>query len=95
MQIRFDFKIHAVVKAIRIAHLIGGVLQRAQFTAEFLRHIVVGQIGNMADHARDAQAVARDDTVFVKMPAMKIRIGQNRLPRHIVKRDILRRQARA
>ncbi len=80
-QVRFDFKVDAEVELI---------LPVAQFAAEFLGHVVVRQVGDMADHACHAQAVFRYHAVRVKIAAMKIRIGQNRLACDIIERDILR-----
>ena len=48
----------------------------------------------MADHARHAQAAARHDVVGVEITAVEIRVGGDRLARHFVESDVLRRQPR-
>ncbi len=48
--------------------VVGRIAQRAshQFAAELLFHHVVGQVGDVADHARHAQAAARHHAVRVE-----------------------------
>ncbi len=53
---------------------------------------VVGQVGDVADHARDAQAAPRQRPVRGEVPVVEIRVGQDRLARDLVERDVLRRQ---
>ena len=67
----------------------------AQVAAELLGHDIVGQIGDVADHARDLETAYRHHAVTVIVPAMKIRIGDDGLARHLVEGDVLRGQARS
>jgi len=82
-QIRLDFEfgVEAVIH-----------LSRFERAPEFAGHFVVGQIGDVPHHARHPQAAARLHRMRVVVAAVKIRIGQDRLPRHFVERDVLRRQ---
>ncbi len=66
----------------------------AQRAAEFLLHLLVGQIRDVADHPRDAQPAPRLGAVRVEMAVVEIGIGEYRLPRDLVERDVLRRQVR-
>ena len=66
----------------------------AQRAAEFLLHLLVGQVGDVADHPRDAQAAPRLRAVRVEVAVVKIRVGEDRLARDLVERDVLRRQVR-
>lgn len=79
------------VIAIAVGAVFGGLALRA---AEFLGHVVIGQIGDVPDHARDRQAPARHGVVGVVVAAVEIRIGDDGAARHLVEADILRRQAR-
>ena len=63
-----------------------------QRTAEFVRHLVIGKIGDVPNHARDTQAAPRLHAVCVVISTVKIRIGEYRLARHFVKGNILCRQ---
>ncbi len=64
----------------------------AQLAAEFLGHRVVGKIGDVTDHAGDAQPALWHHTLRVVIAAVEIRVGRNRLARHLVECDVLRRQ---
>ena len=64
----------------------------AQRAPEFLLHLLVGQVRDVADHAREAQAAARLGPVRLEVAVVEIRVGQDRLPRDFVERDVLRRQ---
>ena len=48
----------------------------------------------MADHARDAQAASRHHALLVIVPAVEVGVGHDRLARHLVEGDVLRREAR-
>ena len=54
-----------------------------------------GQIGDVADHARHAHARVRRAPGGVVVPALPVRIGDNRVARDRVPRDALRLQRRA
>ena len=69
-----------------------GAIPKDLAASEFFGHVVVGQICDMADHARHAQTVFRNDAMCIKVAAMKIRIGQDGLPCHIVESDVLCRE---
>ena len=62
----------------------------AQRASELLLHLLVGQVGDVPDHPRDAQAAPRLDPVVVEAAAVEIRVGQDRLPRDLVEGDVLR-----
>ncbi len=64
----------------------------AQAAAEFLGHLVVREIGDVAQHARQAQAAQGAHAVFVEVAAVKIRVGQDRLAGDVVEGDVFRRQ---
>ena len=55
---------------------------------------VIGQISDVADHARQTQAALWYHAVFDVMTLMEIWIGTNGLTRDFVEGDVLRRQAR-
>ena len=78
-QIRFDLE-------LRRKRKLQSVAQRA---AELLRHLLVGQIRDVPDHSRHAQAASRQRVVLRVVAVVKIRIGQDGLPRHFVERDVL------
>ena len=48
----------------------------------------------MADHARHAQAALRHHAVRVVVAAVEVGVGDDGAPRHLVERDVLRRQVR-
>jgi hypothetical protein len=48
----------------------------------------------VADHARDAQAARRHHALLVVVAAVEIRVGHDRLARHLVEGDVLRRELR-
>jgi hypothetical protein len=64
----------------------------AQRAAELLHHRVVGQVGDVPDHAREAQPAARHHAVLVVVAAVEVRVGGDRLARDLVERDVLRRE---
>ena len=64
----------------------------AQSAAEPLLHLQIGQIRDVAEHARHAQAASRQRALRREVALMKIRVGQDRLSRDLVERDVLRRQ---
>ncbi len=63
-----------------------------QAAAEFLAHGIIGQIGNVPDHSRQHQAALGNHAVFLEGAAMELRVCENRLARHFVEGDVLRRQ---
>ncbi|MCY1528399.1 hypothetical protein D9M68_635020 [compost metagenome] len=79
------------VVAVAVRAVLGG---RALGAAELLGHVVVGQIGDVADHARHRQAAARHGVLRVVVAAVEIRIGNDGAARHLVETDVLRRQPR-
>ena len=60
--------------------------------AELLLHLLVGQVRDVADHPRDAQAAPRLRAVRVEVAVVEIGVGHDRLARDLVERDVLRRQ---
>jgi len=64
----------------------------AQLAAELGVHLLVGQVGDVADHAGDAQAPPRLRAGAHEVPVVEVGIGQDRLPRDLVERDVLGRQ---
>ena len=82
-QVRLDLEIDVEVELDRVG---------AERAAEFLHHRVVGQVGDVPDHAREAQAAARHHAVPVVVAAVEIRVGGDRLARDLVERDVLRRE---
>jgi hypothetical protein len=66
----------------------------AQRAAEFLLHLLVGQVRDVPDHPRDHEAAPRLRSLRFEVAVVKIRIGADRLPRHFVERDVLRGKIR-
>ena len=64
----------------------------AQVAAKLHAHGIVTEVGDMAHHARQNQALTRVGVVQVVAPAMEIRVGKNRLAGHFVKGNVLGRQ---
>ena len=62
-----------------------------QATAEFFAHGVIRQVGDVADHARQHQPALGDHALFLKVSAMELRVSEDRLARHFVEGDVLRR----
>ena len=62
--------------------------------AELALHRVVGQVGDVADHARDAQAAPRHHAVRVVVAAVEVGVGDDGAARDLVEGDVLRRQVR-
>ncbi len=83
-QVAFDLKLHAVEVVIEFFAF--------QATTEFLAHGVIGQVGDVADHARQHQAALGDHAHFLERAAVEFRIGEDRLTRDFIERDVLRRQ---
>ena len=82
-QVGLNFKVDVVVEL---------VLSLVQLAAKFFAHLTVGQIGDVADHARQTQPVGRDNTMFGVMSAVKIRVGEDGLAGDFVEGDVLSRQ---
>ena len=80
-QITFDLKLD-VLRAV-LEHLAA-----LQCTSKFGIHHIIAQIGDVPEHARDAQTSFRNNAVRVKMPAMKIWIGGDRTASHLIERDV-------
>ena len=66
----------------------------AQLSAELRVHLLVGQVGDVPDHPRDAQAAPRLRSGGREVPVVEVGIRQDRLPGHFVERDVLGRQVR-
>ena len=64
----------------------------AQLATKFFAHLIIRQIGDVAEHACQPQAAPWPDAMLVIVATMKIGVGQNGLPRHVVERNILRRE---
>ena len=82
-QVGLDLEVDVEVEARRAA---------AQHAAELLRHRLARDVGDVADHARDAQAAHRHHALLVVVAAVEIRVGHDRLARHLVEGDVLRRE---
>jgi hypothetical protein len=54
--------------------------------------VVVRQVGDVADHARHAQAALGDRAGLGVVAAVEVGVGDDGAPRHLVERDVLRRQ---
>ena len=88
-QIRFDFKFD--IECIPISLIRIAIAQKA---AKALCHHIVGQVSDVANHARHLQSAPWHHRSVVKTPAVKLRIGDDRTPCDFIKRDVLRRQLR-
>ena len=66
----------------------------AQRAAEFLLHLLVGEVGDVADHPRHDEAAPRLRALRLEVAVVKIRVREDRLPRDLVERDVLRGQVR-
>jgi hypothetical protein len=84
-QIRFDLKFDSE----RIAQL-----AITQLTAEFARHLIIGQVGNVADHTCHAQAACRPHAVLIIVARVKVRVCDNCEPRDFIECDVLGREIR-
>ena len=60
---------------------------RPQDSPKALHHRIVGEISDVPDHARDAQASARNSRVRVEIAAVKIGVADDRLPGHFVESE--------
>ena len=71
-----------------------GVAQAAvaQLATELGLHRVVGQVRDVADHARHTQPAGRHHAVTVVVTAVKIGVGDDGASRDLVERDVLSRQ---
>ncbi|CAE6960098.1 conserved protein of unknown function [Ectopseudomonas oleovorans] len=83
-QVALDLELDAVEVVVELLAL--------QATAEFLAHGVIGQVGDVADHARQHQAALGNHALLLEMAAMELRVGEDGLARHFVEGDVLRRQ---
>ena len=61
----------------------------AQLATEFRLHLLVGQVGDVPDHPRHAQAAPRLHAVGVEVAVEELGIGEDRLARDLVERDVL------
>ncbi len=73
-----------------VLRAVAGCQAFAQLPPELLVHHVVRQVRDVADHARDAQPPLRDGAVAIEVPAVEVRVGDDRAARHLVERDVLR-----
>ena len=60
--------------------------------AELVRHRFVGEVGDVADHPRDAQAALGNDAVLAVVAAVEVGVGDDRAARDFVEGDVLRRE---
>ncbi|MPN01478.1 hypothetical protein SDC9_148687 [bioreactor metagenome] len=88
-QVALDLEFDLVVEAPVLV-----AFGAAAGTAELLRHVLARQIGDVADHARQAQAAHRPRAVFVEMAAVEVGIGEDGLAGDVVEGDVLRGQFR-
>ena len=65
-----------------------------KLTPELLVHHVVAEVGDVADHARDAQAPLGHHALGVEVAAVKIRVGDDGAACDLVEGDVLGRQVR-
>ena len=77
---------------LEVAGEVEGERAAVQAAAELLAHGLVGQVGDMTDHARHRQAVGRAGGAVV-VAALPGRVGHDRLPGHLVEGDGLGRVA--
>ena len=66
----------------------------AQRAAELLLHLLVGQVSDVADHARDDEPSPRLRPLRLEVAVVKIGIRADRLPRDFVEGDVLRGKIR-
>ena len=83
-QVRLDLE-------LRLERELEALAQRA---AELLLHLLVGQIGDVPDHPGDDEPAPRLRAQRLEVTVVKIRIGADRLARHLVERDVLRGKIR-
>jgi hypothetical protein len=57
--------------------------------AEFLAHGVVGQVGDVADHARQGEAAGGHHAVLVVVAAVELRVFEDGLAGYFVEGDVL------
>ncbi|MPM78721.1 hypothetical protein SDC9_125732 [bioreactor metagenome] len=81
-QIALDLKLDVLRAVLQVDAL-------AQMAAELLVHHIVAQIGDVTDHARDAQAAPGHDVVCIEIAAVEIRIGDDGAARHLVEGNVL------
>ncbi|MNM41450.1 hypothetical protein D3C81_522660 [compost metagenome] len=85
-QVAFDLELDAVEVVIELLAL--------QATAEFLAHGIVGQVSDVPDHPCQHQPALGDHALFLERAAVELGVGEDRLTRHFVEGDVLRRQLR-
>ena len=91
-QVTFDLELH-LLRRVAVLARIGGLPlgvhhRRSQIAPKFFIHDIVAQVGDVAHHARDAQASLGDDVVLVKVPVMKVRVGHDGAARHFIERNV-------
>ena len=64
----------------------------AQLTAKLLVHDIITEVGDVADHAGNAQATFGQDAVGIEMARMKIGVGDDGTARDLVERNVFCRQ---
>ena len=69
-------------------------LRAAQPAAEFSRQRLLGEIGDVRDHARHREAAGRHPPVLPVAAALPVGVGEDRLPPDFIERDVLRRVVR-
>ena len=60
-----------------------------KLTSELFVHHVIAEVGNVANHAGNAQAAFGHGAVLVKMTAMKVGVGDDGTARHFVEGYVL------
>ncbi len=91
-QVALDLELH-VLRRVAVAPAHDLALDgAAQLAAELLVHDVVAQVGDVADHAGDAQAALGHHAVRVEVAAVEVRVGHDGAPRDLVEGDVLGRE---
>ena len=98
-QIAFDLKFgllgaEEIRRQLFGTPLLDGLRGGAQLAAELLVHHIVAQIGDVANHAGNAQTAFGDYAVVVEVAAMEVRVGHDGAARHFVKGDVFGVQVR-
>ena len=67
---------------------------RAELASELFIHHVVAEVGDVTDHAGNAQAALRNHAMVIEMPPMKVGVGDDGAACHFIEGDVLGRQVR-
>ena len=91
-QVALDLELH-LLRAVAVIGAGAGLRNRAaQFATELGIHHVVAQIGDVANHAGDAQAALGYHAVAVKVAAVEVGVGDDGTARHFIKGNVFRRE---